>query len=100
MTPSVHKQQRLVHDALDAVRHAVPRDLVRNVMYYIDNAQDPELAIDVLVDGVIEGRVLLALEEFERIRFALDSCGRSLDRRIEWLEEHGMRPLASSEEED
>ena len=98
-TADAYDRRQRVHDALDGVRHTVPRDLARDVAYYLDSAQEPELALDVLIDGIIDGRVLLSLDEFERLQHAMEACGRFGDRRLSWLEEHGMRPLAPSEDE-
>lgn len=96
-----HEQIQRTRDALEAVEHAVPRDLVRDVTYYLREVRDAELAVDVLVDGLIELRVLMTLDEFERVRGAMDACGRGRDRRLQWLEDHGLKPIpAASDDED
>lgn len=99
MVPA-HERRIRVRDALDGLRHAIPADLGRDVVYYLDEARDSELALDVLVDGVIEGRVLLALDEFERIRDAMEACGRITDRRTSWLADHAMKPIPARGDDD
>lgn len=95
-----HEQILCTRDALDALSHAVPRDLARDVMYYLREARNPELATDVLVDGLIELRIQMTLDEFERLRTAMDACGRGRDRRLHWLEDHGLKPLPTTSEDD
>jgi len=96
-----HEQIERTRDALESVDHAVPRDLVRDVAYYLREVRDPELAIDVLVDGLIELRVLMNRDEYETVFAAMDACGRGRDRRLQWLEDHGLKPLpTASDDED
>ncbi len=99
MIQEPHRQRALVRDALESVRHAIPRDLARDVEDYLRRVGDPELAADVLVDGIVEGRVLLNVDEFDAVRLAMEACGRDRDRRLAWLQEHGLRPLPAASDE-
>jgi hypothetical protein len=96
MIQEPHRQRALVRDALESVRHAIPRDLARDVEDYNRRVGDPELAADVLVDGIVEGRVLLSVDEFDAVRLAMEACGRDRDRRLTWIEEHGLKPLPAA----
>ncbi len=101
MVQPPHEQRARVRDVLESVRHAVPRDLARDVEYYLRDARDPELAVDVLVDGLVELRVLLTRDEYDLLEAAMEACGRARDRRLRWIEEHGMRPIpAAADDED
>ena len=93
---SAYEQRLRAHEALERVRHGIPRDLARDVQYYLDNARDTDLALDVLIDGLIEGKVILSLDEFDQLRNAMDANGRGGDTRLVWLEDHALQPIVSN----
>lgn len=100
MVQPPHEQRARVRDVVEAVHHSIPRDLARDVDYYLREARDPELAADVLVDGLVELRILLSRDEYDLLEAALEACGRGRDRRLRWIEEHGMKPIPAAKDDE
>jgi hypothetical protein len=89
----VHPRQHqidLCNRALEAVRPAIPPDIVRDAHDYINRLDEWLLGMEILIDQLAEFDIKIDREQFGLIREAMSSMGLGDCDRVAYLREHGV----------